>query len=94
MMMSDYIEREAAMEIVTRTTGDYAAAWSEIRRLPAADVAPVVHGRWIEDEYGFNSCSECGYEWDESEYKTLFCPDCGAKMDGGADDADDAFGGF
>ena len=27
--MSDYISREAAMEIVKRTSGDYAAAFSE-----------------------------------------------------------------
>lgn len=42
--MSDYISREAALEIITRTCGDYAAAFAEIRKLPAADVAPVVHG--------------------------------------------------
>ena len=40
--MSEYIERTEALEITTRTCGDYAAAWSEIRKLPAADVAPVV----------------------------------------------------
>lgn len=39
--MSDYISREAAMEIVKRTSGDYAAAFSEIRKLPAADAEPV-----------------------------------------------------
>jgi hypothetical protein len=45
-MDKEYIEREKVMEIVKRTSGDYAAAWSEIRQLPAADVAPVVHGGW------------------------------------------------
>ena len=40
--MSDYISREAAMEIVKRTSGDYAAAFSEIRKLPAADAEPVL----------------------------------------------------
>ena len=48
---------------------------------PTADVAPVVHGRWEQDDYGFYCCSKCYYEWDESEYKTPFCPNCGAKMD-------------
>ena len=43
--MAEYIERTEALEITTRTCGDYAAAWSEIRKLPAADVAPVVHGK-------------------------------------------------
>ena len=44
--MAEYVERTAALEITTRTCGDYAAAWSEIRKLPAADVAPVIHSYW------------------------------------------------
>ena len=47
--MTDYIRRAEALEITTRTCGDYAAAWSEIRKLPAADVAPVVR------------CASCKY---------------------------------
>lgn len=43
--MADCIERNAAMEIVKRTSGDYASAFAELRKLPAADVAPVRHGR-------------------------------------------------
>ena len=41
-MAGDYIRRDDALEITTRTCGDYAAAFAEIRKLPAADVAPVV----------------------------------------------------
>lgn len=44
-MAGDYISREAALEITTRTCGDYAAAFAEIRKLPAADVAEVVRCR-------------------------------------------------
>lgn len=45
--MADYISREAALEIVKRTSGDYAAAFSEIRKLPTTNVEPVrQHGRW------------------------------------------------
>lgn len=40
-MPDKYISREAALEITTRTCGDYAAAFAEIRKLPAADVAEV-----------------------------------------------------
>lgn len=40
-MADEYISREAALEITTRTCGDYAAAFAEIRKLPAADVAEV-----------------------------------------------------
>lgn len=38
-------------------------------------------GEWIEDEYAYNRCSECGYEWDEPEEKSPYCPGCGALMD-------------
>lgn len=41
-MPEEYISREAALEITTRTCEDYAAAFAEIRKLPDADVAPVV----------------------------------------------------
>ena len=60
---------------------------------PAADVAPVVHGRWAHlggDEW---CCSVCGFvittegSWDKPTKK--YCEDCGAKMDGGADHAAD-----
>lgn len=43
--MDEYIKRAEALEITTRTCGDYAAAWSEIRKLPAADVVEVVRCR-------------------------------------------------
>ena len=49
-------------------------------RFPTADVAPVTHGEWIEDDYGYNHCSACGWEWDEPESVTPYCPHCGAKM--------------
>ncbi|MCD8018414.1 MAG: hypothetical protein LUF92_02165 [Clostridiales bacterium] len=51
----------------------------EIYDMPATDVEPVRHGSWIEDDYGFYSCSECGFEWDESEHTMDYCPSCGAK---------------
>ena len=84
--MSDYISREAAMEIVKRTSGDYAAAFSEIRKLPAADVEPVRHVRrkvWDIDEYygEWLRCPNCGYTDNTSAAK--YCGGCGAKMIGG-----------
>lgn len=44
-MPDEYISRAEALEITTRTCGDYAAAFAEIRKLPAADVAEVVRCR-------------------------------------------------
>lgn len=35
---------------------------------------------WKEDEYGFYSCSGCGFEFDDPEFNTPYCPECGAKM--------------
>ena len=57
---------------------------------PAADVAPVRHGRW---EPGNPICPVCG----ENKFKDLdadvwadwqpkFCPNCGALMDGKEDE--------
>lgn len=57
----------------------------EIEDAPAADVAPVRHGRWLcvdTDTEQFFLCNRCKKkEYWESNY----CPNCGAKMDGGAD---------
>ena len=72
---------------------------SDIKGMKAADVAPVVHGRWIHSRYEDCSeqfelvkCSQCNHE----AYATAFyvrggnyCPNCGARMDGGdSDEAD------
>ena len=61
-----------------------------VENLPAADVAPVVHGEWLLRHEG------CGHYWECSvchenpciyvTKHTKFCPNCGAKMDGGAED--------
>ena len=48
--------------------------------IPAADVAPVRHGRWIEDDDGYGQhCSECGMDYYVEKYR--YCPNCGAKME-------------
>lgn len=51
-----------------------------------ADVAPIRHGRWVEQPFMSPTyeCSECGsvYEWWEND-EAHYCPNCGAKMDGG-----------
>ena len=67
-----------------------------IDEIPAADVAPVRHGRWVlgnvEPGYftpGGNRpwiCSECEkvISWMLGKPKESYCPNCGARMDGGA----------
>lgn len=65
--------------------------------LPAADVAPVRHGRWIMRGGKFR-CSECdakanwkreggtgGFSFEYEQIKSTYCHNCGAKMDGDSD---------
>lgn len=61
--------------------------------MPAADVAPVVHGRWApffdENDHWrqtFCKCSNCGQKYYVQVIKHYeYCPRCGAKMDGGVE---------
>lgn len=94
--MAEYIEREAFYRFLTdqkdKETGAYSkgrnagldvarSALHNSQITPAADVAPVVHGRWIE-EGGVQICSNCGEEHSWEEYRATYCEDCGARMDG------------
>ena len=93
--MAEYINRERARFEAKR----YFKNMDEIQEdldmlfcmLPAENVAPVRHGRWI-DKGEYAVCTECGrrsgIQYDGVEpipLTTQFCPNCGAKMDGGAD---------
>lgn len=92
--MAEYIERRAAIEHLNVWCGGCGSAVECILAEPAADVAPVVHGRWIfepetENTLSMTKCNVCGW-WTldpsvDGVYK--YCPSCGAKMDGGAEDA-------
>lgn len=87
--MAEYIEREAAIEAIMSEPPDvhYPQWYAEkIKSIPAADVAPVRHERWIEKQekdtfagylYSYE-CSECGRV---EQRKEPYCPNCGAKMD-------------
>lgn len=105
-MSGEYISREAAInrlnENLRRTnTGSigeacYSDAINSIRLIPAADVRPVVRGKWVNDHNGRYSplgdnffCSACkdpSLRAYGKPAKTNFCPSCGAKMDGGQDE--------
>lgn len=51
----------------------------DLIKFPAADVAPVRRGRWIEED-GIQICSECGEEHEWEDYRAPYCDTCGAKM--------------
>ena len=51
--------------------------------LPAADVAEVRHGRWVNTNKEVEQmckCSECGYPVSYFWSRTPYCPNCGALM--------------
>lgn len=92
--MAEYIERETAVRAVMAAKwvdgSDGAMAMEIVASPAAADVAPVVHGRWMERRNGGTLCSRCGsYTQHKGDVldmsKAIACPWCGAKMDGGAD---------
>ena len=89
--MDEYINREVAIQAVEKTLWQYQQSVIELRKVPAADVAPVRHGRWIEPPrlyYGAKKyeCSLCYSNtfWNKHciTEKYPHCPNCGAIMDG------------
>ena len=93
--MAEYIEREAFKQKYLCCGYLPEMSEKEFDEFPAADVVPVVHGRWDDSgRYTFPDgstavmCTNCGCALTESEYRLNnwnYCPVCGAKMDGGAD---------
>lgn len=91
--MADYIERRALLEKAwdadTRCGYVQVVDVGDIESAEAADVAPVVHGRWIYhgEERGY-TCSECGsiclLNHESDWFESVWCPHCGARMDGAA----------
>lgn len=80
--MAEYIERDALITkfkkmelgehgLVERLFAD--GVYAVIAAFPAADVAPVVHGRWIRPHWKNSNyccdCSECGLEAMRRDYQ-------------------------
>lgn len=104
--MAEYIEREALEVALNHRlsflmaenseydhyTSGYDEAVDTVENFPsAADVAPVVHGRWIEKSAParkiYFECSHCGAQENKhTAIKGYYCWRCGAKMDGGDND--------
>lgn len=95
--MAEYIEREAAKDAVCTAIfhdGIRDALKSCLEDVPAADVVPVRHGRWVtkKDACGrdYTICSACETEiqWRDRRGVILrvdmqtapYCPNCGADM--------------
>ena len=111
LTMTEYIEREALIrrikEIHCAECDSYhgvrcRACWVDdtldyIDSEPAADVAPVRHGRWVDNHctacvmmpMGDEMWEICDFEPPHFEKFMDYCPNCGAKMDGGDNNATD-----
>ena len=98
--MAEYIDRsvgvsilraKANMAVLSDAAPYFEKAAQMLEKLPAAEVAPVVHGHWIDKMVRDWHCSECNYQmakirnFDGYCYddKPNFCPNCGADMRGG-----------
>ena len=100
--MAEYIKRDMLCRVLERyqkapknryqrgVEDGMELALSAVKAIHTADVAPVVHGRWMKRRNGGTLCNRCGHY---TQYKgqvldmseAIACPWCGAKMDGGAD---------
>lgn len=86
--MAEYIEREEAIRFLLNDSPEQVNYSREdaadcIRYMNAADVAPVRHGRWVDNgipDSILSGCSVCGFTCGSSSFS--YCPNCGAKMDG------------
>lgn len=100
--MDDYISRDMAIARLTKVEvpnrlATMTDAKREIAEMPAADAAPVVHGRWVLHYTAigapYTECSRCctdiaapmvGGGLLKLDMREMpYCPICGAQMDGG-----------
>ena len=88
--MTEYIERKALRDTLYDADAITMSGVKILNQFPGADVAPVRHGRWVD-----NHCTACGmmpmgdemwklcdFEPPRFEKFMDYCPNCGAKLDG------------
>lgn len=95
--MTEYIDKANVLKLVEKYSpingcgeGHYSGVadciGEEIEDIPPADVAPVIHARWIDNGRGGYAhayfCSNCGWlDGYPIEDRFNYCPNCGAIMD-------------
>ena len=87
--MAEYIKRETAVKAANEWVSEACMApvmrvsrlLDKLQKVPAADVAPVVHGHRVDNGGSYARCSQCD---GVLPLCANYCPNCGAKMDGGA----------
>lgn len=90
--MNEYISKKTIIDALEeenerqpfQPTSIYSCVIPFIRKLPAAEVQPVKHGKW--DGYICSECNACADYFISGDFyfdeKPNFCPNCGARMDG------------
>ena len=91
--MAEYIDLDTPLELYVDRGGFYSQKITTLRELldtnkipyTAADVRPVVYGKWIKyapHNSDMMICSECEKYWilDGDQYDYHYCPNCGADM--------------
>lgn len=86
--MTEYITKAQALSAMRKATN---CTWDDIwnteyvlNSVPAADVAPVVHAKWVDardDTYDY-ICSLCDTRFPAWLEDWDYCPNCGARMNG------------
>lgn len=92
--MEEYVTKEKVLAQLERCARDpyhethylRDAVINTIRRMEAADVAPVRNAKWLKDVEGCLFCSNCHNTAEFNplsmeQFKTPYCNVCGAKMD-------------
>ena len=95
----DYIERQEAIsqfidyDLNHKDTLSARKAIQILDNIPAVDMIPAKHGKWVLNKHGELVCSECQavariiqvsnlIDLNYADYdNSNFCPHCGAKMD-------------
>lgn len=91
--MDEYIDKNATVGILEAMSRSadcecikkrLEKAAKRVNTIPAADVAPMVHGRWkYYHKQNKAVCMRCSFErdLDENFGAAISCPNCGAKME-------------
>ena len=78
--MGRYVDADALIQLGLQDGAYEYVSVQEIEEFPTADVAPVVHGEWIPEPFGYGECSVC-HTKTGNRFAEKFCHNCGAKMD-------------
>ena len=104
--MAEYMDREALFLEILLDKSSFVGTSDDVQKhdeqcdyaiscifdAPAADVAPVVHGKWkYYHKQNKAVCTRCSLErdLDENFGAAISCPNCGAKTDGDDSNAAD-----